>query len=152
MPGSDPIGADAARSWTSQDAEDLARAFLRRVWSKPHDLDAIDELMTEDYVIVSGGTEIRGREAFKAWVASFQAQLLGATNEIEDVFASASGDRVVSRWTCRGRHNGLFGLPATHEDLAFTGIAIWRIRDRRLAECWVERAALEAWQRLNGAS
>lgn len=91
---------------------------------------------------------MRGRAAFNAWVADFQAKLLGAVNEVEDVFANPAGDRVVSRWTCRGLHNGLFGLPPTGEEIAFTGIAIWRIRDRRLAECWVERAALEAWLRL----
>ena len=32
-------------------AEQLALEFLRRVWGPRHDLDAIDELMTEDYVI-----------------------------------------------------------------------------------------------------
>ena len=137
-----------ARPWTAADAEELARSFLRRVWSEPHDLDAIDELMTEDYVITSGGAEIRGRAAFKAWVAAFQTTLLGATNEVQEVFANAAGDRVVSRWICSGRHNGFFGLPATGEDVRFTGIAIWAVRDRRLSECWVERAALEAWQRL----
>lgn len=138
---------DADR-WSAQDAENLARSFLRRVWSEPRELDAIDELMTEDYVIVSGGAEVRGRAAFKRWVADFQAQLLGATNVVEDVFASPAGDRVVARWICRGRHNGLFGLPPTGEEVAFSGIAIWRVREGRLAECWVERAALEAWRRL----
>ena len=48
-------------------AEHLALEFFDRVWTPPNDLDAIDELMTEDYVITSGGQEIIGREAFKAW-------------------------------------------------------------------------------------
>ncbi len=47
-------------------AERLALQFLSRVWAPPHDLSAIDELMTEDFVITSGGSNVKGREAFKA--------------------------------------------------------------------------------------
>ena len=128
--------------------EQLPVEFFRRVWAPPHDLDAIDELMTEDYTITTGGQVIRGRNAFKAWVAEFQHRILDATNETLEVFASASGDRVVSRWVCRGRNGGLFGLPADDHPVEFTGIAIWRVEDDRLAECWVERAAFEAYRQL----
>jgi steroid delta-isomerase-like uncharacterized protein len=128
--------------------EQLALEFLRRVWGPSHDLAAIDELMTEDYVITSGGSAVRGREAFKAWVAEFQTHLRDASTVSVDTFASADGDRVVSRWVCTGRNNGMFGLPADDRPVSFTGIAIWRVRDGRLAECWVERAALEAYREL----
>lgn len=47
-------------------SEQLALEFLSRVWESPHDLDAIDELMTEDYVITSGGKVIKGREALQS--------------------------------------------------------------------------------------
>jgi len=129
-------------------AEHLALEFLRRVWGPSHDLAAIDELMTEDYVIVSGGTAVRGREAFKAWVADFQTHLLDARTESREAFVSADGARVVSRWTCTGRNNGMFGLPADGRPVVFTGIAIWKVRDGKLAECWVERAALESYREL----
>ena len=128
--------------------EQLPVEFFRRVWAPPHDLDAIDELMTEDYTITTGGQVIRGRSAFKQWVAEFQGRMPDATNETLEVFASASGDRVVSRWVCRGRNGGLFGLAADDRPVEFTGIAIWRVEHGRLAECWVERAALEAYRHL----
>ena len=35
-------------------SEQLALEFFSRVWTPPNDLDAIDELMTEDYVLTSG--------------------------------------------------------------------------------------------------
>lgn len=130
------------------EAERLAIEFLTRVWGPAHDLDAIDELMTEDYAIHSAGSTIRGRDTFKGWVASFQTVLDGAQNEILEVFADASGERVVSRWLCTGRNNGIFGLPPDGRAVAFTGIAIWRVQDGRLAECWAERAALEAFRGL----
>jgi len=122
--------------------------FFRRVWTPPHDLAAIDEMMTEDYTITTAGSVVRGRAAFKEWVRGFQALLLDATNETLEVFASADGDRVVSRWVCRGRNNGIFGLAADLRPVSFTGIAIWRVEDGRLAECWVERSALELYRSL----
>lgn len=128
--------------------EQLQSEFFRRVWTPPHDLDAIDELMTEDYTVFSAGTVVRGREAFKAWVGRFHELLLDATNETLEVFASAAGDRVVARWICRGSNNGIFGLPADGRPVSFSGIAIWRVSEGRLAECWIERSAFEAYQAL----
>jgi len=64
--------------------------FFSRVWTPPNDLDAIDELMTEDYAITSGGKDIIGRE-------EFQTHLLEATTESLEVFANDADDRVVSR-------------------------------------------------------
>ncbi len=130
------------------DAVATARAFLERVWGPVHDLGAIDELMTEDYRIWSGGTLIAGRDAFKEWVRAFQARYTDARTEIIEVFADETGERVVSRWKNIGRNNGIFGLPPDGREVEFTGIAIWRVRDGRLAECWVERAAFEAFSAL----
>jgi steroid delta-isomerase-like uncharacterized protein len=132
----------------AQAAERLPVEFFRRVWSPAHDLAAIDEMMTEDYAITTGGTVLRGRGAFKAWVAEFQRRLLDAENETLEVFANAEGTRVLSRWVCRGRNNGIFGLPADGREVEFSGIAIWRVENGKLAECWVERAALEAYRAL----
>ncbi len=119
--------------------EKLARDFLTRVWGPEHDIDAIDELMAPDYVIHSGGKTIRGRDAFKAWVVEFHRQMPEAIDEVLDVFANPSGDRVVARWINRGRNNGVFGLPPDGKTIEFHGISVWRVRDGRLAECWVER-------------
>ena len=130
-------------------AERLAVQFLDRVWGPSHDLEAIDELMTPDYVITSGGRTIRGREGFKDWVAEFQRQLLDARTRSVEAFANAAGDRVVSRWVCTGRNHGMLGLPADGRPVRFTGIAIWAVRDGRLAECWVERSAWELYQELS---
>jgi predicted ester cyclase len=131
--------------------EDLAYEFFRRVWAPPHHLDAIDELMTDDYRITTAGKLIEGRDAFKAWVAQMQTTIIGATNEHLEVFTNAAGDRIVSRWITRGANNGIFGLSADGRPIAFTGIAIWRVRDGRLAECWVERSALELYQALSAS-
>lgn len=84
-------------SFAASAPERLALDFFARVWGPPHDLDAIDELMTEDYVITTGGVEIRGRESFKDWVKEFQTRILDARNETIEIFSNAAGDRIVSR-------------------------------------------------------
>ncbi|MEM8890262.1 MAG: nuclear transport factor 2 family protein [Bacteroidota bacterium] len=128
--------------------EKLVLEFFDRVWHKPHELDAIDELMTEDYVITTAGKRVEGRVAFKAWVAKFQQQFLDAKTESVDIFYNEEGDKVVSRWICSGKNNGLFGLEADDRFISFSGMAIWSIRDQKLAACWVERSAYELYQEL----
>lgn len=59
-----------------------------RVWSPHHHLDAIDELMTEDYEITAAGYLIKGRDKFKDWVRDFHEVLLEAKNESLDLFSN----------------------------------------------------------------
>jgi len=125
----------------ARQAERLAREFLSRVWGRTHDLDAIDELMTRDYILYSGGRRIRGRDAFKAWVTDFQRQMPGARNKVLDVFANPAGTRVLARWVCSGRSAGIFGLPADGRRLRFSGLSVWTVRRGRLSACWVERGS-----------
>ena len=133
----------------AEQAVSLANEFLTRVWGETHDLDAIDELMTEDYRIWTGGKPVSGRAAFKQWVQKFQTIYQQAFCRIDETFANEKGDRVVSRWFDTGINNGMFNLPPDGRTVEFSGIAIWRIENGRLAECWVERAALEAFQQLS---
>jgi len=123
-----------------QTPERLIYEFFNRVWCPPHELDAIDELMTEDYCITTAGVEVKGRAEFKKWVDGFQKLLLEGKNEIIDIFYNEAHNKVVSRWICTGKNNGLF--------ISFSGIAIWTVRDGRLSECWVERSAYELYQSL----
>ena len=133
---------------TRQTPEELVLEFFDRVWHDPHELDAIDEIMTQDYSITTAGKSIKGRAEFKKWVGEFQKQLLDAKTESIDIFFNEKEDKVVSRWDCSGKNNGLFGLEADNRFISFTGIAIWTIRDNRLSECWVERSAYELYQNL----
>jgi hypothetical protein len=133
---------------SKQIPEKLVLDFFKRVWHSPHELDAIDELMTEDYVITTAGKMVKGRTEFKKWVGKFQNLLLDAKTESIDIFFNEQKDKVVSRWDCSGRNNGLFGLKSDNRFISFTGIAIWTVRDNLLSECWVERSAYELYQNL----
>lgn len=125
--------------------EMLVLEFFERVWHAPHELEAIHELMTEDYTITTAGKTISGREAFKTWVRDFQKVLLDAKTESVDLFSDSSGEKIVSRWVCSGRNNGLFGTSPDQQSVSFTGIAVWTVRNGRLSACWVERSAYELY-------
>lgn len=128
--------------------EKLVLKFFNRVWHNPHELDVIDELMTVDYSITTAGKVVKGRNEFKNWVGEFQKQLLDAKTESIDIFYNEMENKVVSRWVCTGRNNGLFGLEPDNQYISFSGIAIWTVKNNRLSECWVERSAYELYQNL----
>lgn len=60
-----------------------------------------------------------------------------ATRTVEDLLAVE--DKVVLRLSIKATHTGTFqGVPATGRDVVFTGIVIYRIAERRIAESWGE--------------
>jgi hypothetical protein len=56
------------------------RNFWGQVWQAPQNYDAIYEFVVENFVLISGGKRIDGREAFKQW-AKASAELL--SNQVE---------------------------------------------------------------------
>lgn len=102
------------------------------------DFGAFDELIDERIVShdPSEPGPIRGREAYRAAIERYRSAFSGLRIRIDDQIAE--GDKVVTRWTATGRHDGdLFGMPATGKDVEFTGIDIDRIENGRIVEEWV---------------
>ena len=51
----------------------------------------------------------------------------------------AEGDKVVTQWTARGTHKGIFkGIPATGKKVTITAIDIDRIVNGKSTQCWTE--------------
>ena len=69
---------------SKKNPEKLVLDFFDWVWHSPHEIDAIDELMTEDYTITTAGSIVKGRDAFKNWVKGFQNLLLEAKTESQE--------------------------------------------------------------------
>lgn len=130
---------------------DIVHAFWNEVWNA-HDPSAIDRFVVDDFVIVSGGETISGRESFKQWVAGFLAKVDDLHLEVVESFQNNDGSRVASRWLLTGRNNGILGTEPDQQDIAMTGTAVWAVReDGKLLTNWVERASWEQFQRLTGA-
>lgn len=130
---------------------DIVHAFWNEVWNA-HDPSAVDRFVVDDFVIVSGGETISGRESFKQWVAGFLAKVDDLHLEVVESFQNEDGSRVASRWLLTGRNNGILGTEPDQQDIAMTGTAVWAVReDGKLLTNWVERASWEQFQRLTGA-
>ncbi|GHF60473.1 hypothetical protein GCM10010218_47390 [Streptomyces mashuensis] len=132
---------------TTEDNKRLVRRFYEEI--DRGNADALDELVAEDYVDHSPppfpglGTGRAGlKQAFRLfWEAT------PGTHRIEDQVAE--GDKVVTRLTCQGTHEGdLPGIPATGHRLEMTATVIHRIEDGRLAEKWSDKDLLSFLQQL----
>ena len=128
------------------------KALVRRFYAEidAGNIDAMDELVAEDYVDHNPApfpNLASGREGLKQTFRIFWTATPGR-HEIEDQVAE--GDKVVTRLTAYGRHEGdLPGpLPATGLEIRETGVAIHRIANGRIVEHWSDRDDLGLMQQL----
>jgi steroid delta-isomerase-like uncharacterized protein len=101
-------------------------------------LEVLDELCSPEVVTHDPAEpeEVRGIEAHKARVRAYRTAMSDLRVVFEDVFAS--GDRVASRWTARGTHDGdLQGIAPTGRRIEITGMSIDRFdADGKVVETW----------------
>jgi len=117
------------------------KALVRRFYAEidKGNIGIIDELVDENYIDHNPPPFgfPPGREGVKQSFLLFQKATPGYHN-IEDQVAE--GDRVVTRLTSYGKHEGdLPGAPRTGNNMAMTSITIHRIAGGRLVEKWSEK-------------
>ena len=117
------------------------KALVRKFYEEidKGNLDAMDELVAENYIDHSPPPfpVPAGREGLKESFRIFWKATPGIHQVVEQI---AEGDRVVTRLSCIGKHEGdLPGIPRTGKDLKMTSITIHRIENGRLAEKWSEK-------------
>jgi predicted ester cyclase len=131
----------------SDDNKALVRLFYHEI--DKGNIDILDALVAEDYLDHNPPPFpglAPGREGLKQSFRMFQ-QATPGYHQIEDQIAE--GDRVVTRLTSYGKHEGdLPGAPRTGHDLKMTSITIHRIAHGRLAEKWAEKDVLGFLQQL----
>jgi predicted ester cyclase len=121
------------------------KALIRRFYETQEavgrgeaDMDALDEIMSPDYVSHSKlvPDQKPGREGYKQAAAQLLASLSNLRFLVEDLVAE--GDKVVSRFTVRAIHDGreLMGIAPTGREVSFKAIEIHRISGGKIAEYW----------------
>lgn len=94
-----------------------------------------DELFAADYVNHDPPFPDSTREQLQQTVIRSHVGLPDARITIDDVIAEE--DRVVTRYTLRGTHQGeLRGIPPTGRRVTLQGIVISRIADGKIVEEW----------------
>jgi steroid delta-isomerase-like uncharacterized protein len=101
-------------------------------------LDDLDDVISADAVDHDPQNPFAGQhgpDGAKQMAATYRAAFPDLHVTIEDQVAE--GDRVVTRWTAVGTHDGdLPGLPATGRSSTVTGIGIDRIEGGKIVEAW----------------
>jgi steroid delta-isomerase-like uncharacterized protein len=94
------------------------------------------ELCAADYVIHGTGVfPDTDRAGYKQRLTALWTAFPDAHLVVEDLIAE--GDKVASRYTFRGTHQGeIMGIPPTGKRVSWTGIAISRIEDGKFVEDW----------------
>ena len=128
------------------------KALARRSWESVGAPDTLDEVYTSDVVWHMPDQEVRGIEEAKQFADMFKSAFPDMQATVEDVVAE--GDKVVTRVTLRGTHQGEveeFG-PPTGRQAEIEGITIHRIEDGKIAEEWNSYDNLSVMQQLGLAA
>jgi steroid delta-isomerase-like uncharacterized protein len=113
--------------------------------------EVVDEVLDPNFVCYdtnAQGGEVRGAETVKGEIDYFRQAFPDFFWRVEDQVAE--GDKVVSRYTMGGTHQGeFFGVPATGKRIEITGIQIDRFDESgKLVEEWPEYDLLGAMKQM----
>ena len=114
-------------------------------------VEIVDEVLHPDFVCWdpnSESGEIRGADTMKGEIEYFRSAVPDLTYTVEDQVVE--GDKVVSRYTVSGTHQGeFFGVAGTGKRIEMTGINIDRFDDSgKLIEEWAEYDLLGAMRQM----
>jgi steroid delta-isomerase-like uncharacterized protein len=113
--------------------------------------EVVDEVLDSDFVCWDPNSEtgeIRGAETIKGEIEYFRNAFPDFFWRVEEQVAE--GDRVTTRYTLGGTHQGeFFGVPGTGKRIEITGINIDRFDESgKLVEEWAEYDLLGAMRRM----
>jgi steroid delta-isomerase-like uncharacterized protein len=131
---------------SAEENKDLARRSWEIVSQRNADL--IEEFYSPDLVWHEPDQDIRGYEQAKQFVSSFFDAFPDLNATVDD--AMAEGDKVATRYTIRGTHQGqtdAFG-PPTERQVELKGITIHRFEDGKIVEEWEAYDNLSILQQL----
>lgn len=126
----------------------IERRFYEEAWNKGN-IELVDELTAGDYLLHELTDDlIVGPDGLKRNIATVRGAFPNLHLTIEDQIAE--GDRVVTRWTARGTHQGHFeGIPPTGKEMQVAGISISRLVAGKFVEAWMSLDRLGLLQQLN---
>lgn len=147
-PGPSPSAGCA----TTTEAENEAIAHRwSDIW-QTQDLDALDALISPDYVHHWGaGADVKGTAAFKKSLSDFFTAFPDTKTTVEETIVD--GGEVVLRYTNTGTQTGPLGALAPTGNVAtYEGISIVHISCGQIDEVWTEIDGLGRLQQLTGAA
>jgi steroid delta-isomerase-like uncharacterized protein len=124
------------------------KALALRSWQLLDNPDILEKVYVPDLVWHEPDQEVRGYEEARQFVSMNKTAFPDLNVTVED--AIVQGDKVVTRYTVRGTHQGEieeFG-PPTGRQVELEGITIHRIEDGKIVEEWERYDNLSLLQQL----
>jgi len=118
---------------SSEQNKKIVRRLIEEPWKG--NLSVVDELIDSKYVGYDPSIPepLRGPDGFKENVANYLAAYSNARITVEDQIAE--GDKVATRWTGRGTHDGdLMGVGPTGKQVTVSGLTFSRIANGKVVE------------------
>lgn len=127
---------------------EVNKDLARRSWEVLDNLDILDEVYAADLVWHEPDQDLQGLEQARQFVGIYKTAFPDLSATVEDVMAE--GDKVVTRVTIRGTHQGEieeFG-PPTGRQIEIQDITIHRIEGGKIVEEWERYDNLSIMQQL----
>ncbi|BBB68196.1 hypothetical protein UNDYM_3943 [Undibacterium sp. YM2] len=107
-------------------------------------LDLVSQMIATDFVSNRGE---QGQAEFAANIAGLRKAFPDVHFVLEDIFGAA--DRIAVRWSFTATHSAPFaGFPASGKAVTQQGNVIYRIKDGKIAQAWVQIDRLGLIQQL----
>ena len=130
-------------------AKELARRYYEEVLNNRQD-HLLEGLFSEEFVIHPPDGSSLPLGAFKASLQRIRAVFRDYRVTVEDQVAES--DRVATRWTASGRHEGAFlGIAPTGREVTVSGIHIDRFAEGKIVERWEQIDMAGLLQQLRAA-
>lgn len=121
----------------SEENKALARRVSGELYNSGGTLDAADDIYAPDVVAHDPNSpgDMHGPEGVKHFASAFGSAFPDRQSTVEDQIAE--GDKVVTRYTFSGTHQGEFlGIPPTGNRVQMTGMYLSRISGGKIVEEW----------------
>ena len=110
--------------------------IIKNGWNRG-DMEALDILISPDFINHTSDNPREGRDGFKARVQMIRTAFPDWKLVVEEMIGE--GDLVVTRWRANGTHRGRFAeIEPSGRQIEVTGIAIDRVIGGQRVEGWVQ--------------
>jgi steroid delta-isomerase-like uncharacterized protein len=119
-----------------EENKNIVLRYYEDLWNA-WNVHLIEELIAPEIVFRGSlGLVARGRDAFRAYVATVRAAFPDFHNTVEDLIAE--GGKVAAHLTYRGTHTGpVFEIAPTHRRVTYSGVALFRIASGPIVDGYV---------------
>ncbi len=127
--------------------EAVIRRFYEELWNE-HQPIVAEQIIADTFRFRGTlGTTLIGRDEFKRYVEMVLTAFPDWDNKIDEILAT--DDRVVTRMTWSGTHQGRLGnIEPTRARVHYCGAGFFRLSDGVIGEAWIVGDTQELWRAL----